>query len=571
MSGHATPTTWLALAGASPAPLLAWLQPWLASDAAPGQPRHLVVLCPTADWHALQPALATALQAHPPLGTQLSGDWPPGFHRLCGRGWHLTLCLAPVAQGLAALSCQAQHVWVATEHLQTHTANGTPVPLPKALARLCAPLATLSTAPGQALSPADGWAQAGWVPSPQASIGPQASYQPRWPTPTPPGTTAAHAMVVGAGLAGAALCASLTERGWQVDLLDQHDGPAQGASALPVGLLSEHVTASETVLSELSRSGMALHLRELQQRVPLGAGWQPTWVSNLRSPASATGEAIPAAMVRPSALVHAWLAQAQATGLLRTHWGAAVDRLQPGTQPPTHWQALDAEGRVLAQAPHVVVTAAFGSASLLAPHMAHLDMAQPLRPVKGQLTYAPLTAPPFAPHPLRDHGVYVPCYEDSAHPTAPRLWTMGSTYERGLNHRHTTAAAQERNAASLRAMLPLAHDHLRQQQAAGELLDWAEVRCASLDRLPLVGPVPATAPWPTPSSQLGTLARVPGLWTLCALGSRGLTLSKLAAELLVARLLGEPLPMDKRHADALDPARFALKAVRKGAGTVKSQ
>lgn len=590
MSGHATPTTWLALAGASPAPLLAWLQPWLTTDdpSSPGHPRHLVLLCAPAHWPAWQTALAPALHTKSKGGTDgspptapastMATDWPIGFHRFDWGRWHLTLCLGAVPQSLSALSCQANHVWLATEHLQAATAPTHPVPLPKALARVCAPQATLSSDSALWTAPTDGWTQAGWVspndPRPTAQHTLRASYQPRWPTPAPPSPTPAHALVVGAGLAGAALCASLTQRGWQVDLLDQHPGPAQGASALPVGMLSEHVTASETVLSELSRAGMVMHLRELQHWVPMGAGWQPTQVSNLRQDPSATPTAatpMPAAMVRPAALVQAWLAQAQATGLLRTHWGCAVDQLQPGPLPAPHWQALDAQGQVLAQAPHAVVTAAFDSARLLAPHMAQLDLNQPLRPVKGQLSYAPLTVPPFAPHPLRDHGVYVPCYQDSAHPTAPRLWTMGSTYERGLDNRDTTAAAHERNADSLQAMLPLAHAHLRQQQAAGELLGWAEVRCASLDRLPLVGAVPATTPPPAPSSQLATLARVPGLWTLCALGSRGLTLSKLAAELLVARMLGEPLPMEKRHADALDPARFVLKAVRKRTAHTKNQ
>ncbi len=102
------------------------------------------------------------------------------------------------------------------------------------------------------------------------------------------------------------------------------------------------------------------------------------------------------------------------------------------------------------------------------------------------------------------------------------------------------------------------------QQAwqAGELLNWAEVRCASLGRLPMVGGVPAPGQL-RPSTALAAVQRVAGLWTFCALGSRGLTLSALGAELLAARMLGEPLPVEEKLADALDPARFALKASRK--------
>jgi tRNA 5-methylaminomethyl-2-thiouridine biosynthesis bifunctional protein len=142
------------------------------------------------------------------------------------------------------------------------------------------------------------------------------------------------------------------------------------------------------------------------------------------------------------------------------------------------------------------------------------------------------------------------------------MWAMGSTYERGQNDTRVTPEAHARNAASLRAMLPQAHALLEQAQAHDMLQGWAQVRCASTDRLPLVGAVPARGPIKG-SMRLAEVPRVPGLWSLCALGSRGLTLSLLAAELLVALIEGEPLPMEKDLADALDPARFALKRARK--------
>ena len=51
-----------------------------------------------------------------------------------------------------------------------------------------------------------------------------------------------HALVIGAGLAGAATCAALARRGWRITLTDAASGPAQAASGLPVGMLSPHVT-----------------------------------------------------------------------------------------------------------------------------------------------------------------------------------------------------------------------------------------------------------------------------------------------------------------------------------------
>lgn len=618
-----TASTVLALVGASPAGLLAHLAS-LRTPSSPAAPlNHLVLLVQPADAPAWLNALATA---HP--ASAWPADLPAGFHRLQWPHWTLTLCIGRHADSIAALHCQATRLWVDADVYPADSAQ-TAMRLARTLARQCAFGATLWLAdqPADAAGAAGGmddqhghlaigaadWAQTGFVAAAAHDCtthadghrttalpgGWQARYLPRWPVPAPvpaPPAEQRHALVIGAGLAGAAVCASLTRRGWRVDLLDRHAFPAGGASALPVGMLSEHATAQPTVLSILSRAGMAMHLRELAASMPQGQGWQTTWVSNLRGTDDDTADSgddsppdgsaphhppptsdltgiprLPAAMVRPAALVQAWLAQAQATGLLTTHWQCPVARLEQiqlnqtgadSTAARVRWQALDADGQVLASAPHVVVTAAYDSVALLAPHMAGMTLAEPLRAVKGQMTFAPLHGQPLAPHTLRDHGVYVPCYEDSLHPTAHRLWTMGSTYERGQNNREITLAAQQRNAASLQAMLPQAHARLQQQAQAGELLNWAEVRCASLDRLPMVGGVPAPGQL-RPSTALPSVPRVAGLWTFCALGSRGLTLSALGAELLVARMLGEPLPTEKKLADALDPARFALKAARK--------
>lgn len=553
--------------------------------------RHLVLSVPCAQvpvWLAALPAClapsAPVAPAHWPV------DLPLGFHRLHLGAWSLTLCVGSVEHSVAQWQCQAQHVWLDVEHT-------TQLPeLARALARQCARNACLTLAHPPSSTQATAWAQAGFQPSLPAAPGLngwQATYAPRWPVPPMKQLASRHALVIGAGLTGAALCQSLTRRGWQVDLLDQGSAPAQGASGLPVGMLSAHVTARDTPLSLMTRSGEALHRRELQRLVPEGAGWQASCVSNLRTTDSDEGEKdaaldtldganapggedatvtedawthapqLNAAVVRPAALVLAWLAEAQATGLLRTHWGCHVQQLcstSPNTLP-SQWQALDANGDLLAQAPVVVVAAAYGSQTLLQAASQASPADLPLRPVKGQLSYGVLTGPAPAPHPLRDHGVLVPSFEDQAHPDGPRLWAMGSTYERNINNTEVTEAAHQRNLASLEQMLPEAGVRMRQQHTQGQLMGWAQVRCASQDRLPLVGPAPQTSV-AKPSMKLHDVPRVPGLWTLCALGSRGLSLSMLGAELLVAKLNNEPWPLEKSLADALDPARFALKQSR---------
>jgi tRNA 5-methylaminomethyl-2-thiouridine biosynthesis bifunctional protein len=47
-----------------------------------------------------------------------------------------------------------------------------------------------------------------------------------------------------------------------------------------------------------------------------------------------------------------------------------------------------------------------------------------------------------------------------------------------------------------------------------------------------------------------------GLWTIVGMGARGLSFSALCAELLVAKLGGEPLPVELALARSLDVQRI---------------
>jgi tRNA 5-methylaminomethyl-2-thiouridine biosynthesis bifunctional protein len=89
------------------------------------------------------------------------------------------------------------------------------------------------------------------------------------------------------------------------------------------------------------------------------------------------------------------------------------------------------------------------------------------------------------------------------------------------------------------------------------------------DRLPLAGLVAdeAGALSNAPAlrgAHLADLPRRAGLYASFALGSRGLTLAPLAGELIAAQLEGEPWPVERDLAAAIDPARFLLRRLRSG-------
>ncbi len=343
-----------------------------------------------------------------------------------------------------------------------------------------------------------------------------------------------------------------------------------GASGLPVGMLSPHVTRAPTPLSRLCSLGVADARTQLERLVPQGQGWQAAEVDNLGHDPGRW----PAAVVRPSALVLAWLAEAQASGSLRTRFDAPVANL---VREDGQWVAKDGSGAALGTAPAVVMTSAYGALPLLDGIYGPDTGAVPLRPVKGQLTLAALQAPPLAPRPMRNNGVFVPAYEDAGlAPAWPsRVWAMGSTYERGRDDTTMDPAAHERNAASLEDMHPQAAAELRRCASEGRLLGWSQVRCASQDRLPMVGAAPDLKAMQELFSAAGArrgriplqqAPRLPGLFMLTALGSRGLTLAHWCADWLAGRMSGEPSPLTEQDLDlekALDPARFAWKAARR--------
>lgn len=363
-----------------------------------------------------------------------------------------------------------------------------------------------------------------------------------------------HALVIGAGLAGAAVTAALCRRGWQVTLLDAAEGPARAASALPVGVLSPHLTRQPTPMSRLTALGVPVTRAELERLVPEGAGWQPVDVDNRGAHAQGRQAA---ALVRPGALVQAWLTEAGAR--LDTRWNAPVASL---SRHQGQWQALDARGEPIATAPHAVVAAALGTRTLAPEAGAHW----PLGPVMGQMSLGALDCAPLAERPQRDDGVFVPEYRDSG--LAPHwptvIWAMGSTYARGQTDTTPTDAAHRDNAARLRTLVPAAADRLESLLADGRLLGWAGVRCASMDRLPLVGAAPDPLSWTTRHRTAAALPRLPGLWLLSALGSRGLSLAAACGQWLAAEMDGETPSLDADLRAAVDPARFAWRRARRG-------
>jgi tRNA 5-methylaminomethyl-2-thiouridine biosynthesis bifunctional protein len=397
---------------------------------------------------------------------------------------------------------------------------------------------------------------------------------------------AKRALVIGAGLAGCATAYALVQRGWHVTLLDQASAPAQGASALPVGMLSPNHSQNPTPMSRLCALGLLATRAHLEHLLPHGNGWQATTVCNyaLANAAPESGVALadthnrapgttlklelqePAHLVSPAALAHAWLA-ACTPDALQFIGGQRIATLQHD-EAQQQWQALNAQGHQLAHADVAVVCNAFAASELL-PTTVPLG----LRAVAGQMTLGPTTnAYPESgagnASALRYKGVYAPSFQTF---TGERVWSMGATYRRGVSQPAVTQQDDAANRASLATLaesVPQAEralQRLDQQAAAGTLRSWVGVRCASTDRLPLCGALPrATALVGLDSgARLDDVATAQGLFALVALGSRGLSLAALLGEVLANHITGQActaLPPDLQR--AIDPRRAPLQVLR---------
>lgn len=547
--------------------------------------KHPIAVADLAACHARLPEVAAP-------AAELRAQWPqalPGWHRLAFDGGRvvLTLLFADVVEALADLDARFDAFYL-DGFAPARNPRMWSTEVFRHCASLAAPEATLATYTA-ARTVRDGLAAAHFECERLPGYGRKrhrlaAVFRPpAWrpaATSTPPAAADAPVLVIGAGLAGAAIAENLALRGHPVTVLEAAAAPAAGASGLPAALFHPHLSPDDAILSRLVRNGLLFALQRwaaLEQRGAAltgardGLAWPaadaieektmrqtaerlrfpPEYLVFLERDALRERCGLPLAFggcwfagsgwLDPRALIAAKLATPGVT----LQCASRVDRLE---HIDGRWQAFAADGRLLAAAP-LAVLANSHDAARLAPGLCTL------RSIRGQLSRLRSATPPALRCAVAGASTLVAPGDGLA---------VGSSYAEDDAETRPRAADRARNLAGLRALWPEApaFDDTVQE-------DFVGFRASTNDHLPLIGALPDLEPLRSHGPQwrgkpVAELPRRPGLYGAFACGSRGLVWAGLAAEIIACRIDGEPLPLEGSLAAAVDPARFVLRSLRRG-------
>lgn len=402
-----------------------------------------------------------------------------------------------------------------------------------------------------------------------------------------------HAIVIGAGLAGCAVTERLAARGWRVTLFDAHDGPARQTSGHRAAAMHAHVSVDDGLLSRLSRAGNLHALRAWQalEGAGHGVGWHGCGVlqigegdaENAAQHAALAALGFPESFVRWMSVEEAaashgaavprgglwfpqggWVAPPDICRAQLAAAGPSLDarfqcRVAAVDQVGGMWRAMDAAGAVMAAAP-VLVLANAHEAERLVP-----GRFLALRRVRGQLT-------DLDAEQVDSLGGWPDCVVTGSGYLLPRGdeggARVGSSYEPDDGPLVETAEVHAANLGRLASLLPDQAGALARIDVAG-LRGYVGVRTVTHNRLPLIGRMADEAQAldhadALRGAHLRDIPRLPGLYAALAFASRGLTWATLGAELIASQVEGEPLPIESDLADAVDPARLLLRALRHG-------
>lgn len=368
--------------------------------------------------------------------------------------------------------------------------------------------------------------------------------------------------VIGAGISGASLSHELQRSGIGVEIYDAN-GIASGASGNPAGLIMPRLDLGDTPAARFFKSAY-LHVVRLLDTMPASGyvncgvshqGQTERDLSRLKRIISA--ELLPAdwaeatthgvrypqaGVIDPVAFVQSLIADTRVVQ-------KRVDRID----------RMNGEWRVVAGDDQKLYDGVIIANGLDALRFAQIR-GLPLAGSAGQIDWFSHAQPPATAYAFGPYAA--PC------PSGGLI--IGATYAPiaiGQEPQFSREATQSNLDAVAR------HDpSLVQGLMPDASVSRVAIRCTTPDRLPVVGGVPDWGFYAGAYDGLRTGLRkeyppgeaLSGLYVLTGLGSRGLVTAPLCAAAIAAEMTGAPSPIDSEVAEALHPARFFIRDLKRG-------
>ncbi|MEE9351449.1 MAG: FAD-dependent 5-carboxymethylaminomethyl-2-thiouridine(34) oxidoreductase MnmC [Thiotrichaceae bacterium] len=405
--------------------------------------------------------------------------------------------------------------------------------------------------------------------------------------------------VVGAGIAGSQIAWHLAKRGWKVTVIERNPKPAQEASGNIAGIISPKVTAKPSLGEDFYSQCFLYTLEQLEllQRQPSSTlNWNPVGVLQLaykdrdyqrwkqlqeriitndftedflqclddKAASQIANIAIKhPAIYFPNA---GWIDPVSFCNTLLMHENITLIK-QSEAIDITHnnnkeWEVSDAQNHLISTSEAVVICS--GKDLDFAPISRLPSVA-----IAGQTSLAVGNKKAGGLKTALDHEGYItPVITSNTKLNQQQQLLFGATYDLNSMDDSLDPKANQHNFEKLQRHLPDLANGLTDIESGH-----AAIRRVTPDRLPYLGAVPDLLAYRQDYNDLHhgkhwkhyPKARYyPKLFISAAYGSRGLTTSGLCAKALACMMNGEDSPVSDALLQALHPARFCIRDLKKG-------
>jgi len=387
------------------------------------------------------------------------------------------------------------------------------------------------------------------------------------------------AIVIGAGLAGTFVSYSLAKKGWNVTLIEKNKNLASEASGNAAGIISPLISHKNDIIGKFYLEGFLQTIRHIKnlnkESVKLKHDFcgvleisadkidkdiESLVVSNelieKLSPSEASnicGQKLPnsalyikkGGWVNPVELCKANIEAYKNN--IEVFYNSEVIKL---INDNNKWSIIGEGGNVLAQSDIVIVANSNDAKSFCQTNWL------PLTPVRGQITYLSN---------LNTTSKKVICYKGGyIIPQIDSINYVGATFDRKNRSGLTNDEDDRVNIDNLSKVIDVDGCEVEGSRAS--------FRATSPDRRPIIGAVPIKEKFLSDYDGIKhgkTNKRYPngqyysGLYVSTGFGSRGITGCSIAGEIIANMINNEPLPIDQKIMNSINPARFIIRDLKR--------